>query len=187
MGIPIPVKMVFILEWTPGYCVFRADPAIRLLFSFLASLYPMCCCSGFCFDYTRICFAPLKRIIFGFGQVTPSLLEPLSWCCTQSGVSAPYFNGLVQERRNSSAIAMELRLSCTNPIHWQPAREIWGFLYLQMSCNDLMIMWRYQDSNPSSTGRTTPHYIYNHIQRWFLFYQSHFILDISCYLFSLSS
>ena len=26
-----------------------------------------------------------------------------------------YINGLVQERRNSSALAMELRLSCTNP------------------------------------------------------------------------
>ena len=26
-----------------------------------------------------------------------------------------YINGLVQERRNSSALAMELRLSCINP------------------------------------------------------------------------
>ena len=26
-----------------------------------------------------------------------------------------YINGLVQERRNSSALALELRLSCTNP------------------------------------------------------------------------
>ena len=26
-----------------------------------------------------------------------------------------YFDVLVQERRNSSALAMELRLSCTNP------------------------------------------------------------------------
>ena len=26
-----------------------------------------------------------------------------------------HIDGLVQERRNSSAIAMELRLSCTNP------------------------------------------------------------------------
>ena len=26
-----------------------------------------------------------------------------------------YINGLVQERRNSSALAMELRISCTNP------------------------------------------------------------------------
>ena len=30
-----------------------------------------------------------------------------------------HFDGLVQERRNSSALAMELRLSCTNlPISW---------------------------------------------------------------------
>ena len=27
----------------------------------------------------------------------------------------PYIDGFVQERRNSSALAMELRLSCTNP------------------------------------------------------------------------
>ena len=27
-----------------------------------------------------------------------------------------HFDGLVQERRNSSALAMELRLSCTNPL-----------------------------------------------------------------------
>ena len=26
-----------------------------------------------------------------------------------------YINGLVQERRNSSPLAMELRISCTNP------------------------------------------------------------------------
>ena len=29
-----------------------------------------------------------------------------------------YINGLMQERRNSSASAMELRLSCTNPSTW---------------------------------------------------------------------
>ena len=27
-----------------------------------------------------------------------------------------HFDGLVQERRNSSALAMELRLSCNNPL-----------------------------------------------------------------------
>ena len=27
-------------------------------------------------------------------------------------------NGLMQERRNSCALAMELRLSCTNPLIW---------------------------------------------------------------------
>ena len=30
-------------------------------------------------------------------------------------VDATHIDGLVQERRNSSALAMELRLSCTNP------------------------------------------------------------------------
>ena len=29
-----------------------------------------------------------------------------------------YIDGLVQERRNSSVLAMELRLSCTNPSIW---------------------------------------------------------------------
>ena len=29
--------------------------------------------------------------------------------------NSPYVNGLVQERRNSIANALELRLSCTNP------------------------------------------------------------------------
>ena len=31
------------------------------------------------------------------------------------GSSPLYLDGLVQERRNSSALAMELRLSCINP------------------------------------------------------------------------
>ena len=30
-------------------------------------------------------------------------------------ISGDHFNGLVQERRNSSALALELHLSCTNP------------------------------------------------------------------------
>ena len=35
------------------------------------------------------------------------------------GTSSPeQFDGLVQERRNSSALAMELRLSYTNPSGW---------------------------------------------------------------------
>ena len=31
-------------------------------------------------------------------------------------IRAPYIDGLMQERRNTIALAMELRLSCTNPI-----------------------------------------------------------------------
>ena len=36
----------------------------------------------------------------------------------QLGIAKLYFSGLVQERRNSSALAMELHLSCTNPSIW---------------------------------------------------------------------
>ena len=36
-----------------------------------------------------------------------------------------YIDGLVQERCNSIALAMELRLSCTNP-------SIWGFKFMNM-------------------------------------------------------
>ena len=43
----------------------------------------------------------------------------------------PYINGLVQERRNSSVLAMELRLSCINPSIcglW-PQKQIWDEYY----------------------------------------------------------
>ena len=33
-------------------------------------------------------------------------------------VQDPYFDGLVQERRNSIANAPELHLYCTNPLIW---------------------------------------------------------------------
>ena len=33
-------------------------------------------------------------------------------------VLTPYYDGLVQERHNSIANALELRLSCTNPSNW---------------------------------------------------------------------
>ena len=35
-----------------------------------------------------------------------------------NGVSTDYSYGLVQERRNSIAKALELRLSCTDPLIW---------------------------------------------------------------------
>ena len=34
-------------------------------------------------------------------------------------LNVQYIDGLMQERRNSSALAMELRLSCMNPSIWQ--------------------------------------------------------------------
>ena len=46
-----------------------------------------------------------------------------------AGLSAcwhPHVDGLVQERRNSSALAAELRLSCTKPMMWSLACVIAG-------------------------------------------------------------
>ena len=51
-----------------------------------------------------------------------------------------HIDGLVQERRNSSALAMELRLSCTNPSLlsssslWLWAFLMWMFIWCAMSC-----------------------------------------------------
>ena len=43
------------------------------------------------------------------------------------GSDKHYINGLVQERRNSSALAMELRLSCINPSIWyEGVRPVWN-------------------------------------------------------------
>ena len=45
------------------------------------------------------------------------LTHPTKNTASHSGASnyCNYFDGLMQERRNSSALVMELRLSCTNP------------------------------------------------------------------------
>ena len=47
----------------------------------------------------------------------------ISECRLQTSAIPPphdvYIDGLIQERRDSSALAMELRLSCTNPSIWK--------------------------------------------------------------------
>ena len=48
-----------------------------------------------------------------------------------------YIDGLVQERRNSSALAMELCLSCTNP-------SIWDYVHHTLSWCQLCCHWWYQ-------------------------------------------
>ena len=44
-------------------------------------------------------------------------IKTLSYQCRNSHYKGK-IEGLVQERRNSSANALELRLSCTNPLRW---------------------------------------------------------------------
>ena len=62
------------------------------------------------------------------------------------------FNGLVQERRNSIAYAMELHLSCTNPL-------IWSWSVLPMPFTDASwAQWQICDC-PSGSNATTIHMI----------------------------
>ena len=56
-----------------------------------------------------------------------------------SQVTAHHFDGLMQERRNSIANALELRLSCANTSIWSLDAHRWNLLVpdLQTSCRDL--------------------------------------------------
>ena len=56
---------------------------------------------------------PAKCFQFFSSQSTPM---PARRKIEKKNVISEHINGLVQERRNSSALAMELHLSCTNPL-----------------------------------------------------------------------
>ena len=49
-----------------------------------------------------------------------------------------HIDGLVQERRNSSALAIELRLTCTNPSLCISMKEI-CHIFIQISLN--FVLW----------------------------------------------
>ena len=55
----------------------------------------------------------LQKTVSAIGRAHPS--SPLCPCSPVQKTRLPHFDGLVQERCNSSALAMELCLSCTNP------------------------------------------------------------------------
>ena len=60
----------------------------------------------------------------------------LGWCIRMvlaKDINQYYIDGLVQERLNSNALAMELRLSCTNP-----SICIWDFVQL---CHENFYKW----------------------------------------------
>ena len=58
---------------------------------------------------------PVMRKMFPFDDVI-MLLWVLKSCLSSDSVIAVHIDGLVQKRRNSSATALELRLSCINPL-----------------------------------------------------------------------
>ena len=47
-----------------------------------------------------------------------------------------HIDGLVQERRNSSALAMELRLSCINPSTWSCHNNYWINTFIKIQDGD---------------------------------------------------
>ena len=85
----------------------------------------------------------------GFVIVTRHSDEPLE---SQALVHLPlkpgmssisYIDGLVQERRNSSALAMELRLSCINPWTWyvKHCPSKWFVAWMKVPCHYLNQCW----------------------------------------------
>ena len=57
---------------------------------------------------------------------TSVVLQKIVYVILDCAAIRQYIDGLVQERCNSSALAMELRLSCTNPsICWQVNIKAW--------------------------------------------------------------
>ena len=65
---------------------------------------------------------------------------------TGTNIQELYIDGLVQERRNSSALAMELRLPCTNPPIFKsstPGQDghHFGRRYLQMHFREWKVLY----------------------------------------------
>ena len=83
-----------------------------------------------------------------------------------------HIDGLVQERCNSSALAMELRLSCTNPSIYNVMQSVmlceikWHDFFNQL----YKVLWQkylYQDSE-NIKALTNDQYVVNNIQMYFL-------------------
>ena len=113
MGIPIPVKMVLIhvLKWSGGCCC-RCGYVLQ----------PQCMHEP-SYDPHN------KNTLPNVTPITLSVTVGLS-VCAQGEI-----DGLMQERCNSSALAMELSLSCTKPSKW---------LYIIMS----LIGWLHTQNDP---------------------------------------
>ena len=102
-------------------------------------------------SYVFLALTQRYHHIYPWGLSVPGLT--LSWFYSQHyhGVMAiKQIDGLVQERRNSSALAMELRLSCINPSKWCWMKPTW-FINLTIHYSDftwvswLPNLWQFDD------------------------------------------
>ena len=76
------------------------------------------------YEYFNRNWSCYKGFLLYWANISPTYLAVwvMNWVSISLALSRPYvhFDGLMQERHNSSASAMELHLSCTNPPIWQP-------------------------------------------------------------------
>ena len=115
------------------------------------------------FTYECSISKPCPRI--EYGPFSQSLRKIVAFSTSQW-----YLDGLVQERRNSSALAMELRLSCINPLtyyvncsHFIVHYTLWLILPISFSITaPTIMMYRYLKKTLSGTIRKRS----NAIQYW---------------------
>ena len=94
MGIPVPGKMVFVLKWGPVSLPISATTA------------------GFnCMGEEAGSAEELVPVIIKHGRYW-HIFHIDAWECCPGGLYWGYIDGLMQERRNSIAKALELCLSC---------------------------------------------------------------------------
>ena len=91
--------------------------------------------------------------------------------CVYVSPWGPYIDGLVQERRNSSALAMELRLFCTNPSIYSH-----GIISVWISNRMLTKLW-YEILIHSQTSTAAPLGFWERIT----FFIKHFVKDVITY------
>ena len=115
-----------------------------------------------CWDNTLEC----KGIVYLMVYTVPNKRNMLFiWKPCITPIRYDHIDGLAQERRNSSALAMELRLSCTNPPISLHGNAYWPFVKgihrspvhsAQQKSNNVetwSVQWRHNEHNDISNHR----------------------------------
>ena len=94
--------------------------------------------------------ASVVRILEKINQV----IRPLHCMCNSTGKSRPYIDGLVQERHDFSALAVELHLSCTNPSECLCQVSLTHMLYISES--SLLVVYKAYLAHALSNSMNNP-------------------------------
>ena len=110
-----------------------------------------------CWECTDQCVLVTPVLVFLGGDWHWYWLEWVTGCIYVLSKSTDNVDGLVQERRNSSALAMESRLSCTNPSICSWSYSGWGRWPLWCVEKPIKITW----SAHNTAGCTFSHYCHS--------------------------